>query len=213
METLEKKSLLSKVGEKIYVVLAVLFVLFHMYTAFFGAFPGVTQKGIHLGAILLLFFLSEMASDKNKMWYRIFSIIVGIAGVVGCAYYVLIDAEMQNRLGVITKPDTIFGIMLLVVVIIAAYRVVGASMCIVTLVFIAYGFLGKYMHGILRHQGLNMRRFINLLLVTSDGVWGTPLYASALYIVLFIILGAVMQETGIGDYLTYDTLMKLDKIL
>ena len=202
MDTLEKKSGLAKYGEIIYLILAVAFVVFHMYTALFGALPGVIQKGIHLGAVLLIFFVGEMASDKHKMWYRVACIILGLAGALGCGYYVYIDNEIQNRLGVITSSDTFFGLMLLVVVIIAAYKTVGGAMCVVTLVFIAYGFLGRYMPGILRHQGLNMRRFINLLFVTSDGIWGTPIYASALYIVLFIILGSVMQETGVGDYLT-----------
>ena len=36
----------------------------------------------------------------------------------------------------------------------------------------------------------------------TDGIYGTAIYASASYIVLFVILGAVFNETGVGDYFT-----------
>lgn len=202
METLEKKTGLTRAAELAFLVVAVCFVCFHMYTAFFGAFPGVIQKGIHLGFVLALFFISEIGSEKTGKIMKILSFVMLIGGILGTGYYVLVDEQLQNRLGVVTQPDIIFGLILLVVIFVAAQRCVGNAMVIVTLVFIAYGFFGPYFPGFLAHQGLNLRRFINLVFITTDGVWGTPIYASALYIVLFVILGAVLQETGVGDYLT-----------
>lgn len=202
METLEKKTGLTRAAELAFLAVAVCFVCFHMYTAFFGAFPGVIQKGIHLGFVLALFFISEIGSEKSGKVMKVLSFVMLIGGILGTGYYVLVDEQLQNRLGVVTQPDIIFGLILLVVIFVAAQRCVGNAMVIVTLVFIAYGFFGPYFPGFLAHQGLNLRRFINLVFITTDGVWGTPIYASALYIVLFVILGAVLQETGVGDYLT-----------
>ena len=201
MELSEKKSGLARIAEMGFLAVAVCFVLFHMYTALVGAFPGVVQKGIHLGFVLVLFALNALA-EKKSIFIRLLMAITLVGGIAGCAYYVIADSDIQGRLGVITQQDTIFGLILLVVIFIAAQQCVGNAMVVVTLVFIAYGFFGPYFPGFLAHQGLNMRRFINLLFITSDGVWGTPIYASALYIVLFVILGAVLQETGVGDYLT-----------
>lgn len=202
METLEKKRGLPRFAEVAFLVVAVCFVCFHMYTAFFGAFPGVIQKGIHLGFVLTLFFLGEVASEKTGKVIKLLALVLMMASILSTGYYVLIDEQMQNRLGVVTQPDIIFGIILLLIIFVAAQRCVGNAMVIVTLIFIVYGFFGPYFPGFLAHQGLNLRRFINLVFITTDGVWGTPIYASALYIVLFVILGAVLQETGVGDYLT-----------
>ena len=202
MDTMNRSSSPLRAVELGFLAVSICFILFHMYTALCGAFPGVVQKGIHLGFVLVLFFLGEISAAKTALPLRILYGLMLIGGILGCGYYVLVDEQLQNRLGVITQPDIIFGILLLVVIFVAAQRCVGNAMVIVTLVFIAYGFLGPYFPGFLAHQGLNLRRFINLVFVTSDGVWGTPLYASALYIVLFVILGAVLQETGVGDYLT-----------
>ena len=202
MGTQTGKSTWETVTKGAFLILSVCFVCFHMYTAFFGAFPGVIQKGVHLGFVMALFFLGEIQTRETKLVKRILYLIFLAAGVCGCAYYVIEDVNIQNRLGVITQPDIIFGLLLLVVIFIAAQKCVGNAMVIVTLVFVAYGFFGPYFPGFLAHQGLNLRRFVNLVFITSDGVWGTPIYASALYIVLFVILGAVLQETGVGDYLT-----------
>lgn len=176
--------------------------MFHMYTALFGAFPGVIQKGIHLGFVLALFFLGEMMVKDASLPRKLFSLVMLVGGILGAGYFVVIDDNMQDRLGLIITPDIVFGLILIAVIFVAAQRCVGNAMVIVTLVFIAYGFLGPIFPGFLGHQGLSLKRFINLVCVTSDGIWGTPIYASALYIVLFVILGAVLQETGVGDYLT-----------
>ena len=201
-ETLEKKSGGTRTLNALFLIISICFVMFHMYTALFGAFPGVIQKGIHLGFVLALFFLGEMMVKDASLPRKLFSLVMLVGGILGAGYFVVIDDNMQDRLGLIITPDIVVGLILIAVIFVAAQRCVGNAMVIVTLVFIAYGFLGPIFPGFLGHQGLSLKRFINLVCVTSDGIWGTPIYASALYIVLFVILGAVLQETGVGDYLT-----------
>ena len=201
-ETLEKKSGGTRTLNALFLIISICFVMFHMYTALFGAFPGVIQKGIHLGFVLALFFLGEMMVKDASLPRKLFSLVMLVGGILGAGYFLVIDDNMQDRLGLIITPDIVFGLILIAVIFVAAQRCVGNAMVIVTLVFIAYGFLGPIFPGFLGHQGLSLKRFINLVCVTSDGIWGTPIYASALYIVLFVILGAVLQETGVGDYLT-----------
>lgn len=201
-ETLEKKSGGTRTLNALFLIISICFVMFHMYTALFGAFPGVIQKGIHLGFVLALFFLGEMMVKDASLPRKLFSLVMLVGGILGAGYFVVIDDNMQDRLGLIITPDIVFGLILIAVIFVAAQRCVGNAMVIVTLMFIAYGFLGPIFPGFLGHQGLSLKRFINLVCVTSDGIWGTPIYASALYIVLFVILGAVLQETGVGDYLT-----------
>lgn len=45
------KSALKKVS----LILAICFVAFHLYTAAFGTMPGIAQKSIHLGFLLVIF--------------------------------------------------------------------------------------------------------------------------------------------------------------
>src|SRR5699024_1493355 len=59
-----------------------------------------------------------------------------------------------------------------------------------------------YLPGLLYHPGLSIERLVSIVYLTSDGIFGVALYASAVYIVLFIILGAIFLETGVGDFFT-----------
>ena len=180
-ETLEKKSGGTRTLNALFLIISICFVMFHMYTALFGAFPGVIQKGIHLGFVLALFFLGEMMVKDASLPRKLFSLVMLVGGILGAGYFVVIDDNMQDRLGLIITPDIVFGLILIAVIFVAAQRCVGNAMVIVTLVFIAYGFLGPIFPGFLGHQGLSLKRFINLVCVTSDGIWGTPIYASFVY--------------------------------
>ena len=59
-----------------------------------------------------------------------------------------------------------------------------------------------YAPSLLQHGGFKVGRYIHLIVFTSDGILGSPLNASANYIVIFIILGAVFSASGVGDYFT-----------
>lgn len=62
------KSALKKVS----LILAICFVAFHLYTAAFGTMPGIAQKSIHLGFLLVIFYINAMV-DSEKRWEQIFS--------------------------------------------------------------------------------------------------------------------------------------------
>ena len=98
--------------------------------------------------------------------------------------------------------DIVCGILLIISIFEACRRKMGNPLVIITLVFVAYAFLGKYIPGFLGHPGLTLKKFVNLIYLTTSGIWGTPLYASASYVVIFVLLGAIMSVSGIGDYFT-----------
>ena len=113
-----------------------------------------------------------------------------------------IDSTIDLRSGVVYTYDIVFGVLLVLALIEATRRSVGTSLAIVTGCFILYGFFGQYMPGFLAHVGMDLPRFISIVYLGTDGIYGTAIYASASYIVLFVILGAVFNETGVGDYFT-----------
>ncbi len=183
-------------------VLAVVFCIFHCWTAMFGATPGIGQKAIHLGLVLIIFFLDYLARE-NRKWYLKIADILFIAASAGSLYYIMsIDKTIDLRSGMIYTYDILFGVLLIVTLIEATRRAVGTSLAIVAACFLLYGFFGPYMPGFLAHAGMNMSRLTSIVYLGTDGIYGTAIYASASYIVLFVILGAVFNETGVGDYFT-----------
>ena len=168
----------------------------------FGAAPGIQQKAIHLGLVLVIFFLDYAIRADRKWYLRVIDVLCMLGSGAAIVYLISIDQTIDLRSGLIYTSDIVFGLILIIVLMEATRRVVGLSLAIVVAVFIAYAFLGPQMPGFLRHPGMNINRFISVTFLGTDGIFGTPIYASASYIVLFIILGALFNETGVGDYFT-----------
>lgn len=188
--------------QKIYLSLATLFVGFHLYTAMFGVIPGGGQRAIHLLLILSLLFLNAFIKNEGKPVNRVVDLLFFVMSVLSVGYVLYISPTYDLRGGITYTQDVIFGVMLIIALLYATYKAVGPSLSIVAGVFIAYAFLGMYLPSIMQHGGFQLSRFIHLIVYSSDGIFGSALNASSNYIVLFIILGAVFAETGVGDYFT-----------
>ena len=191
------KSALKKVS----LILAICFVAFHLYTAAFGTMPGIAQKSIHLGFLLVIFYINAMV-DSEKRWEQIFLGIMALFALGGCVYITILDENLQLRAGIVYASDILFAILLIIAIFEACRRKMGNPLVIITLVFVAYAFLGKYIPGFLNQPGMTLKKFTSLVYLTTDGIFGSPLYASASYVVLFVLLGAIMSVSGIGDYMT-----------
>lgn len=188
--------------KKLSFVLAAVFCVFHCWTAMFGAAAGIGQKAIHLGMVLVIFFLDYLAKSDRKWYFRLFDLFFVLASAGSMFYIMSIDSTIDLRSGVIYTYDILFGVLLMLSLIEATRRSVGTSLAIVVVCFIGYGFFGAYMPGFLVHPGMDLSRLISVVYLGTDGIYGTAIYASASYIVLFVILGAVFNETGVGDYFT-----------
>lgn len=183
-------------------LLSLFFVGFHIYTAMFGVVSGVGQKALHIGIIMLIFYLRETVKPGRKMILRILDALICIGVIASVAYLIMIDQTLALRSGIVYRSDIVFGLIFIITLIEATRRVVGNSLAIVVGVFIAYAFGGRYLPSFLRFAGMNVKRFVEVMYMGSDGIFGVALYSSAAFIVLFIILGAIFQETGVGNFFT-----------
>ena len=183
------------------IALSVCLALFHLYTASFGVIQGIGQKSVHLGFVMAIFFLQAILSSKTTAEKMLMWLMLGLS-MAGIVYVTAIDSGLQHRIGLVYTSDKVFGAMLVVAIIAATWRKMGSALVIVTSAFIIYGFFGQYFPGFLNHPGITFRKFISLLYLTTDGIFGTPLYACTTYVYLFVLLGAILEVTGVGDYFT-----------
>ncbi|MCC8059514.1 MAG: TRAP transporter fused permease subunit [Clostridiales bacterium] len=177
------------------------FVCFHLYTAIFGVLPGIGQKSVHLGCLLVIFYLNAIVEQKNT-GVRILLMIMCLFGVVSCVYITAMDTSLQARAGIIYNIDIVCAVLLIISIFEACRRKMGNALVIITLIFILYAFFGKYVPGFLNQPGMTLKKFTNLIYLTTNGIWGSALYASSSYVVIFVMLGSIMSVSGIGDYFT-----------
>ena len=90
--------------------------------------------------------------------------------------------------------------MTLLLVLEATRRTLGLALPILALCFVAYALSGPWLPGPLRHKGLTYEILIDQTFFTTEGLFGIPLGVAASYVILFIIFGAFLEQSGAGQF-------------
>ncbi|WP_336636115.1 TRAP transporter permease [Lysinibacillus fusiformis] len=177
------------------------FSLFQLYTAIFGQFPAQIQRTIHLGFGLTLIFLlfpARKKAPKHKIAW--FDYLLALLSIGVGSYWSMNYTELVNRNGSITQMDFIVGLIAVVLVLEAARRAVGLPITIIAACFLIYAYYGPYFPAFMAHRGQDLESIVNLMYFTTDGIFGTPISVSATFIFVFLLFGAFLVKTGVGQY-------------
>ncbi|MDF1608355.1 TRAP transporter permease [Hoeflea sp. YIM 152468] len=187
----------------------ILFLLscYHFYTAGFGIPQATVHRGLHLGATLLVVFLSFSAFGKKEMkpgalapfGLPLTDWVLGIAGFIAALYVPWIYSELAFRVGNPLPIDVVMGTILIVVLLEAVRRSMGWPLPVIALLFIAYAYFGKSMPGIFVHPGASWSNIVNHLYLTSQGIYGTALGVIATYVFHFVLFGVMATRIGLGQ--------------
>jgi TRAP transporter 4TM/12TM fusion protein len=178
------------------------FSIFQLLSAITQIFPRQILLSIHLGFALSLIFLlfpaRKRSGKKHKVaWYDVILSLLSI--VVGLYWPIMLD-QIVNRVGLLTTTDFFVGLIAVLLVLEATRRAVGLPITIIASIFLIYAYFGPYMPGFLAHRGLKLEILVKTMFYTSEGILGTPLYVSATFIFLFLLFGAFLVKTGVGQY-------------
>lgn len=179
-------------------LIALLFALFHLYTATFGILEGIQQRVIHLGFALVLIFLARPLGRSETP--RPLDILTALLALAPCIYLVMEDSVLDMRIGIAYRRDIVLGTMLVLLLLEATRRVTGLALPILAGLSIVYALFGPWMPDVIAHRGFRIEDVAVTLYLTTEGIFSVPLAISATYIILFIILGAVLQATGAAQF-------------
>ena len=174
-------------------VVAVAMSVFHLYVAFVGPPDAYVFRGSHLAFALVLAFLIMPGKAGRSDRVAWFDVLVIAAAMLTALYPALNLSYIQNRIYYVDDPrlaDYVFGGALILLILEATRRFTGWALPITAMVFLAYGLtLGHQSPGIMLDQ----------LFLTTEGIFGIPLYVSATYVMLFILFGSFVERSGAGQ--------------
>ena len=182
-------------------IILICFTTFQLFASLTGRVPQQQVRYIHLGfAIALAFWLYPASAKFDRTKLNIPDLLLGCAfvGVVG--YCVINYAGLLQRAGRFSDMDMYVGILAIILIIEACRRVVGVPIVVIACIFVLYARFGAYMPGFLRHRGYTVKRIVTHLFYTTEGIIGTPIGACSTFIFLFIMFGAFLEKTGIGQF-------------
>ena len=182
--------------------IAIFYSLFHVYITF-EPLPELVQRSVHVSVGLALIFLLYPASAKSSRssvaWY---DWIWVAASLLGAGYLIWQYQEIVTvRGGIPNQMDIIVSMITVLTVLEGARRITGWILTIFALVFLAYPFISHmdFMPDRLLTRPYDLGDIFGQLFLKTEGLYSTAIGASVTFIFLFILFGAFLGRSGMGQ--------------
>lgn len=192
----------SKTVYYIMMIIAILYSLFHIYLVF-NPMPTLQSRSIHVAiGLVLIFLLYPMYKSQDRGKVPIYDWILSIGGISTALYiYVEYNEIMTSRISPNTM-DIIMGILAVILVLEAARRVTGLILPILALIFLSYPFFSHmdFLPNMMMTREYDIGDIFRQLYLSTEGLFSTAIGASLNFIFLFILFGAFLQKSGMGQF-------------
>jgi TRAP transporter 4TM/12TM fusion protein len=177
--------------------------LYNMW-AVFGYPEAIMHRGIGLGLFFALtFLLYTMPGAKTGKYVPWYDWILAVLSV-SVSIYIFINLErLITRYPFVDKVytgDIFFGILTVLLLMEGTRRVTGPWLSLLSVLAVAYAVWGQHIPGLFGHNGFSVKNIIEELFLTTHGILGMTMGMAVTYIILFIIFGAFLQNSGAGDF-------------
>jgi len=194
-------------------LVAVSMSVYHLYVAFTGAPQAFYFRGTHLLFAMALVFLiypslvkrdqpaaGEIRDDAGGIFgaagptrvsWLDWLCIAAAAVTIG---YIWVEHErLITRFVYVEELETIelvLGVIFTLLVLDATRRVIGWALPVTAVVFLVYAVV---------IAKVRPEQIIEIMYLTTEGIFGPTLGVSASYVIMFVLFGAFMERTGVGQ--------------
>ncbi|WP_264844266.1 TRAP transporter permease [Caldinitratiruptor microaerophilus] len=197
----------AAVVRRITSVVAIVMAAYHLYVVATGTPEAIILRGTHLLFSLALIFLTfpARAREQGRWWGWAADLGLLVLSIASIGYLFVNYEYVVNRIYYVDPlrlGDKVFGAILVLVVLEAARRTTGLVLPVTAAVFLLYALTGPYLPGILKHPGFSVEILLDQLYLTTEGIFGIPLGVSATYVIVFVVFGAFLDKSGVGQFFT-----------
>ncbi len=193
---------LSKTTNYIIAAIAIAYSIFHLYITF-NPLPELIQRSVHVAVGVGLIFLIYPATKKsvrNKVALIDWVWLIASFSTAGYLIWQYQDI-VTVRGGVPNQLDIIFSAITVLVVLESARRITGWILPAFALIFLAYPFVSHmdFMPNRLLTRPYDLGDIFGQLYLKTEGLYSTAIGASVTFIFLFILFGAFLARSGMGQ--------------
>lgn len=184
-------------------ILAIGYALFHLYITF-NPLPTLLQRNFHLMfglAMVFLLYPTFKKQDRTKIPFYDW-ILFGLS-IASCTYlFVVYQDIVTTRGGMASTTDIMMAILTVILVFEAARRVTGWVLPILALLFLMYPFFSHqdWLPRMLLTRPFDLADIFGQLYTKTEGLFSTAIGASVQFIFLFILFGAFLAKSGMGQF-------------
>ncbi|MBB3106295.1 TRAP transporter 4TM/12TM fusion protein [Psychrobacter luti] len=182
--------------------ICIFYSIFHLYITF-NPMPSLLQRSVHVGVgfalIFLIFPASKKSSRKKVAWYDWIWFIFSLSGMA----YLIYEYQdiVTSRGGMANSVDVIFSIITVICVLEGSRRITGWILPILASIFLLYPFVShlSFMPDRLLTRPYDMGDIFGQLFLKTEGLYSVAIGASVTFIFLFILFGAFLARSGMGQ--------------
>ena len=183
------------------------YLLFQLYRTFINPMVPMLVRPLHVSSIGLLCVLLNPGKHKSKVGHA-FDVVSDWFVFITFFYHVWYALSQFARLGIrVNYLDAVYPIdifecvTLIVLIMLGIYRTVGLTLAIFIGIFIAYAWGAQWLPGILFYDGMNISKFTDLMVMGSEGIYGTATGAGSGFMYWIMIFGSLFGTCGGGQVL------------
>jgi TRAP transporter 4TM/12TM fusion protein len=159
----------------------------------------VAALGAAVGVALYVY---EGLNRKRNDNLTLSDVLFLIGSIAAVWWWMESLVDLTERIGgPVPTPVVFFSGMLAAACFDIARRIVGPLIPLIGFLFFIYVFepVAQAAPGLLLHAGFSLDRVMEFLMLSSDGMTGLIVETFAVYIVIFVVLGAFLEKTGLGS--------------
>nr|WP_289039518.1 TRAP transporter permease [uncultured Allobacillus sp.] len=184
-------------------IIGIAYSIYHLWIQF-NPIPALQQRSVHVAiGLALIFLLYPTYAKQNRSKIPVYDwILFGLSFYT--AIYIIFEYTeiVTERGGIPNNMDIAVGIIAVLLVLEAARRVTGIILPIVALIFLAYPFFSHmdFLPMRLMTREFDLGDIFGQLYLKTEGLYSTAIGASVNYIFLFILFGAFLNKSGLGQF-------------
>ncbi|WP_191600422.1 TRAP transporter permease [Marinomonas algicola] len=149
-----------------------------------------------LGVSLALVFLKPQTNTSK----RAINAILALIGLSASLYMAVQYPDLVERQLDLPPDALLISAVLFILVLEGLRRVVGITLVIVVMLFMAFALLGSHLSGPLQTREISLDRLFVYLGVDTNGMLGLTLNVAATIVIGFILFGQLLLRSGGADF-------------
>lgn len=168
--------------------------------------PNQIHSAISLGFALVIIYLCTSFSDSDdgpvgtKPKLLNYALVIPALCSLGYVVFFIDEIHRYAMFGILDTKGLILATILILPLVEAVRRTTGWTLPILVICMILLTIFQRYLPGVLYGVGYGIDRILYGAFVGESGIFGLPLRVASQVLLIFLLIGAMMQASGAGKW-------------
>lgn len=198
-----RKRTLATDSQRALIVVAAAFAAWVIYANLFTISDPLILGILFVCGIYSIMFVAIGATPKAPNHVPIYDWVMSALSLACGVFFFMNAGAISDRISLLepfTTSQLFFGTALLLLTLEATRRTTGMGLTGVVMLFLLYNLFGSLLPPPFGHGISDFTYLLDILVFTTDGVFGVPIQVVASYVFLFVMFGTFLAKAGGGEF-------------